>query len=77
MRPGGAGWLGGGLAGRAAGMGEQCGPGLFPGPMFRVMLAGVVVRIILLGRCQCPSESSQPIGDGAGWLTALLGCSHR
>ena len=34
---------------------------------------GVVVRIILLGRCHRPSESSQPIRDGAGLLPAQLG----
>ena len=53
----------------------MCPAGLFW--LVRVLLAGVVVRIILLGECQCPSESSQPIRDGLGsWLAALLGAAR-
>ena len=36
----------------------------------------VVVRIIRGGRCQRPSESSQPIRDGAGWLAAPLSAAR-
>ena len=44
--------------------------------LVRVLLAGVLVRIIRLGRRQCPSESSQPIEDVAGWLAASLGAAR-
>ena len=37
---------------------------------------GVFVRIIPARRRHRPSESSQPIREGAGWLAALLGAAR-
>jgi len=39
-----AGWLGGGVAGRAAGVGEQRGPAFFPGPAFGQVQSGATGR---------------------------------